>query len=205
MTEPSRAGANHEISLAVWDVPSPVVIGHRTTLKVGISCQSRCSLAGTAIEIRDEQGASIGCGRVGAEPWPGTMALYWVEIDVMTPATDGDRAWSIAAATADETHTPLTSVARVIACRPPEHRVTFEVIEKTCGGPLAGVELRVGAFRAATDDAGIACVAVPGATYDIGTWKLGYKVLSKTTDIARDLTIRLELIAVPEAEQPYWM
>jgi len=41
-------------------------------------------------------------------------------------------------------------------------RVTLEAIDKGSGVPLAGVELRLGRFRAATNEAGIAHVEVPG-------------------------------------------
>ena len=34
-------------------------------------------------------------GRAGAEPWPDTRALHWIELDVAVPASEGDHAWSI--------------------------------------------------------------------------------------------------------------
>jgi hypothetical protein len=83
--------------------------------------------------------------------------------------------------------------------------VTLEVIEKGSGVPLPGVELRLGRFRAATNEAGIAHVEVPGGTYEVCTWKIGYDVLSHTAHIADDTTIHLEVAVDPGAEQPYWM
>ena len=96
-------------------------------------------------------------------------------------------------------------MVRFVVSRPPEHRVTLEVIEKGSGVPLAGVDLRVGRFRAATSDAGIALVEVPGGTYEVSAWKIGYDMLSSTAHVAGDTTIHLEVAVAPEPEQPYWM
>jgi hypothetical protein len=194
----------HEASLAVWDLASPVVVGRPATLKIGIACPSGCSLSGTTIDIRDEKGATIASGRVGSDPWPDTLALYWVELDVAAPETEGTHALRIRAASQDSVHPPVESVARLVTSRPPEHRVTLDVIEEGSGTPLAGVELRVGPFRAVTNDGGRAHVDVPGGTYEVCAWKIGHDLLSTTTHVAGDQTIRLEVVVTPESEQPYW-
>jgi hypothetical protein len=199
------AGANHDISLAVWDLPSPAIVGRRTVLKVGLSCPSGCSLAAAAIEIRDESGVAIGSGRTGSEPWPATHALYWVEIDAATPETEGSHAWVLRATTHDALHPPLESIVRLVAAKPPEHRVTIDVIEQGSGRPLGDVELRVGPFRSTTNEIGRAHVAVPGGTYDVHAWKLGYDLQSTTAQITGDTAIQLEVAVTPTAEQPYWM
>ena len=196
---------SHEISLAVWDLPSPVIVGRRAALKAGVSCPYGCSLTGAAIEVRDEQGAILGSGVVGADPWRGTMALYWVEFDVAAPHTEGIHTWRMRAAAPHAGHAALESIVRVVASRPPEHRVTFEVSERGTGIPLADVELRIGAFRATTNDAGRAVVDVPGGTYDVHAWKLGYDLLSSATSVTADATLRLEVAVTLSPEQPYWM
>jgi hypothetical protein len=195
----------HDLSLAVWDLPSPAVSGRQTALKIGISCPSGCSLSGTTIDIRNAEGATIASGRVGSEPWPDTLALYWVELDVAAPDTEGTHAWSVHTATQDSSHPPLESIVHIVASRPPEHRVMFEVVEQRSGAPVGGVEIRVGAFRAATDDTGLAHLDVPGGTYEVCAWKIGHDLLTTTTHVAGDKTIRLEVVVTPESEQPYWM
>jgi hypothetical protein len=45
----------HTSSLAMWDVPSPVVLDSRFTVKVGLKCSASCPLAGATIEIHDER------------------------------------------------------------------------------------------------------------------------------------------------------
>ena len=196
---------SHEISLAVWDLPSPVVIGLRARLKVGVSCSCGCALTGTTVEIRDEEGASLAAGQIGSESWPGTTALHWVELEVAALATEGTHAWSIHASIDDSLHPRVESVVGIVASSPPEYRVTFEVVDQERRTPVAGVVLRVGAFRATTNEMGRAQVDVPRGTYDVHAWKLGYDLLSQTASVAADTTLQFAIAAVRAPEQPYWM
>src|SRR5512134_1698403 len=68
----SFATRPHATSMAVWDVPSPVVMNRSFKVKVGVKCSSACSLAGQLIEVRDDGGTQVGEGRLGETPWPGT-------------------------------------------------------------------------------------------------------------------------------------
>ena len=195
----------HEASLAVWDLASPVVAGRRTTVKVGLSCPSGCDLTGTGIDVYDETGTRVGGGRLGPAPWPATTALHWVELDVAAPNEEGDHSWSFQATAGGPSHGQVTAVVRFVASRPPEHHVTLEVIQNDSGVPVAGVDLRLGRFRAVTDAAGVAHVELPGGTYEMCAWKIGYDLLSTTTLISNNATLRLELTPTAEPEQPYWM
>ena len=194
---------SHEISLAVWDLPSPIVAGRRAKLKVGVSCPDRCNLSGTIIDIYNETGEHIGAGTLGPSAWPATSALYWAEVDFITTEREGDVSLNVRASPASP-HAEATSVVTFFVSRPLEHRVTLEVIDKESGLPLGGVELRLGRFRGTTNDVGIAHVNVPGGLYDVGTWKNGYEMVSMTVDISRDTAVRLELAAAPIPEQHYW-
>jgi hypothetical protein len=186
-------------------VDAPVVAGRRAALKVGVACASGCDLSGTRIDVFDETGTRVGGGHLGPALWPGTTALYWADVDVAAPEAEGDHSWSLHATASESSHGHATSIVRFVAVGPPEHRVTLEAIEKASAVPLGGVELRLGRFRAATNEAGLAQVDVPGGTYEVSAWKIGYDVLSRTAHVAADTTIRLEVAAAPEAEQPYWM
>jgi hypothetical protein len=48
-------------------------------------------------------------------------------------------------------------------------------------------------------------VEVPGGTYEVGTWKNGYQMLSQIAAVANDTTVHLELKPEPDVERPYWM
>jgi hypothetical protein len=201
----SHVAACHELSLAVWDLPSPIVIGRRARLKVGCTCSSGCCLAAAHINVYDESGTAVGDGRLESSPWPDTAALYWIELDVATPAVEGVHAWTVEAIPPHPSHARASTTLRVVASRLPEHRVTLAVIEKGTGIPVPGVELRLGTFRTATDDTGIAQVALPGDTYEVCAWKIGYELLSTTAAVVSDATIHLEMTPAPQPEQPYWM
>ena len=203
MSDPEEA--LHHTSLAVWDLASPVVIGRRATLKVGLACSSGCSLTGARVNVYDETGTTVGGGRLLSASWPDTAALYWTELDVATPAGEGDHAWTVEAIPPEPSHDRATTTIHLVASRPPEHHVTLAVVEKGSGVPVAGVELRLGIFRTATNDAGVAHVAVPCGSYDVCAWKIGYDLLSSTTLVSSDMTIHLEVTLTPQAEQPYWM
>jgi hypothetical protein len=51
----------------------------------------------------------------------------------------------------------------------------------------------------------IAHVEVPGGTYDVCAWKIGYNLLLSTVHVAGETTVHLEVAMTPEPEQPYWM
>src|SRR6185436_9738347 len=85
----------HDTSLAVWSVPSPIVIDHPFRIQVGATCSSGCDLKGREIEICDEAGASIARGQLGETPWDGTRALYWTEVDLVAPDREGATSRSI--------------------------------------------------------------------------------------------------------------
>ena len=197
--------ASHETSLAVWDLASPVVAGRRATLKVGAACSCGCDLTGTAIALHTETGRQVGSGTLGPTPWPGTSALYWTELDVVAPDTEGTYSWTLQATSPEPSHEHVSFPCCFIAVNPPEHRVTLKVVERQTGAPVDAVELRLGIFRATTNEAGVAQVEVPGGAYDVTAWKIGYEILSSRADVAGDISIQLEVAAAPDPEQPYWM
>src|SRR5687768_14045861 len=82
----------HHISLAVWDVESPIIVGRRSTMKIGARCSEGCALAGV-VELRNEQDVLIGSSSLGLEPWSGTTALYWSELHFEAPPTEGSHMW----------------------------------------------------------------------------------------------------------------
>jgi hypothetical protein len=189
----------------VWDLTSPVVAGRRATLKVGVACSHGCNLTGAIVDIHNETGTKVGGGTLGPTPWPGTTALHWAELDLAAPAIGGAHSWTVQATVSDQVHEQATSSCGFVAVKPPEHRVTLSVVDRDTGLPLDGVELRLGMFRATTNEAGIAQVEVSGATYDVTAWKLGHEMLSRSVHVAADVSIQLELAAAADPEQPYWM
>ena len=94
------AAASHATSIAVWGVPSPVAAAGRFTVRVGVKCAAGCPLTGQPVAVRNEAGAGVGRGRLGAAPEPGTRALYRADLTLTAPAREGVHAWTVVFAAA---------------------------------------------------------------------------------------------------------
>src|SRR4029453_625175 len=53
---------SHTTSVAVWDIPSAVVIGEKFRIRVGIKCSSECLLTERDFEITDQGGKELAMG-----------------------------------------------------------------------------------------------------------------------------------------------
>jgi hypothetical protein len=190
----------HGTSLAAWDIPSPVVTGTRFEIKAGAKSASGCDLRGTGIAVYDETGAELAHGHLQDAPWPGTSALYWTTLELIAPAREGLCSWSIKFATPeielphDSSSTEFSFVVR----RPPEHRLTVRVVEKETRAPVENALVRLGAYRAATDQSGIAEVDMPKGTFDLVIWKVGYENPTQTMNVSEDVSVVVEVEKLPE-------
>jgi len=190
----------HETSLAVWAIPSPVVTGRRFALKVGAKSSAGCELHGQAIEIRDERGVAMASGSLGATPWPGTSALYWTELELPAPAEPGMFSWSVKFDPAELAlpHEAASSRFCIAIVRPPEHRLTVKVVEQATAAPIQDALVRLGAYRAATGQSGLAEIMMPKGTFDLNVWKPGYAAPVRSVAIDADVTVEIEVAALPE-------
>jgi hypothetical protein len=194
----------HATSLAVWDIPSPVVTGERFNIKVGAKSTADCLLKGARVDIVDETGATAGSGTLGQEPWPGTTALFWTEVAVRAPADERIWSWSVRFA-ADDLALPHDGVSGSFSFSttlPPDHVVTIIAVVQDSEVAVRDAEVRLGSHRGATDEVGIARLAVPDGTYDLIVWKVGYEMSSRKVEVTRDVTIRVEGIELPP-KNPY--
>jgi hypothetical protein len=200
----------HTTSMAVWDVPSPVIVNRSFKVKVGVKCSATCQLAGRPIEVCDETGIRIGEGRLGETPWPGTSALYVAEAELPAPPSEGMSLW-FARFPASEPGLPHEEAAATFSFRtdrPPEHRVTVKVTDRETHAPLESVEVRLGVYRASTDAHGLAHLELPGGRYELDARKSGYATAPKTVDVGRDLMLHVEAALAPEKDpddERVWM
>jgi hypothetical protein len=190
----------HATSLAVWAVPSPVVMGENFAIKVGAKSSAGIALTGMTVEVCDQAGIVVARGHLGETPLPGTSALYWSEIPLLAPVGEGVQVWSVRFAPPDLElpHEQASSTFSIAIVRPPEHRLTIKVMEKDTAAPIADAQLRLGAFRVATDQAGLAEVDLPGGVYDLSIWKVGYEAPARTVDLNGDASVEVEVVALPE-------
>jgi len=189
-------------SLAVWDIPSPAVMGKAFEIKAGAKSAGDFKLSGRAIEVCDEAGAVLARGCLGDAPWPGTTGLYWAQLRLSAPEREGPCAWSVrfAATDIELPHDGATSKFSVAVTRPAEHRLTVKVTEKDTANPVEDAEIRLGLYRAITGPAGMAAVEVPKGTYDLVVWKVGYDVPILSTEVDADRMVEVEATVVPEED-----
>jgi hypothetical protein len=189
-----------ETSLAVWSIPSPVVTGRPFAIKVGAKSSAGCDLAGMPIAVCDAAGTALARGVLGNTPWPGTSALYWTELTLTAPAETGMFAWSVTFAAPDLAlaHDGSSSRFSIAIVDPPEHRLVVKVVEQGTATPVENVQVRLGAYRAATGGSGIAEVVLPKDSYDLNVWKSGYEAPTIAITIDADLAVDIAITPVPE-------
>ncbi len=192
----------HAASMAIWDVPSPVVLGTPFRVKVGVKCSSACRMTGEVVEVRDEAGSTIGEGRLTDAPWPGTAALYVTDVDLTAPTAEGMISWS-AGCTAEALELPHSGASAAFSLRvvtPPEHRVTVNVFAEDTETPLEHADVRLGIYRARTDERGLASLDVPKGRYDLNVLKIGYETPAETIVVSHDVAVKVEAAAAPDPE-----
>jgi len=198
----------HDTSLAVWGVPSPIVIDHPFRIHVGATCSAGCDLKGKEIQICDESGASVARGNLGETPWDGTRALYWTEVDLVAPAKAGATSRSISFAPT-ELHLPHGEASARFGfetVKPPQHSVTVKVVQKDTGTPVEDAQVRLGVYFACSDQTGLARVAIPQGTYDLDVLKTGYEADSRVLDVNGDVSVEVEVAVIPpENADAHWL
>jgi hypothetical protein len=198
----------HDTSLAVWGVPSPIVIDHPFRIHVGATCSAGCDLKGKEVQICDETGGSIALGKLGETPWNGTRALYWTEVDLFAPAREGATSRSIRFAPTELRlpHDGASARFGFETVRAPQYSVTVKVVQKDAGTPIEDAQVRLGVYFASSDQTGLAKMAIPHGTYDLDVLKTGYEALSRVLDVNGDVTVEVEVAVIPpENPDSYWL
>ena len=198
----------HDTSLAVWGVPSPIVIDHPFRIQVGATCSAGCDLKGKEIQICDETGASIARGTLGETPWDGTRALYWTEVDLVAPAREGPTSRSIRFAPTELRlpHGGASARFGFETVKPPQYSVTVKVVQKDAGTPVEDAQVRLGVYFAYSDATGLARVAMPQGTYSLDVLKTGYEAPSRVLEVNDDVIVEVEVAVIPpENPDAYWL
>ena len=200
----------HQTSIAVWDIPSPVIINKAFSVKVGVKCSAACDLTGQLIVVRNEAGGTVGEGRLGETPWPGTSALYEVEVNLGGLPAEGMHSWFVTFAATESTipHKDASATFSFRTVRPPEHGVTVTVIERDTDVPLKNAQIRLGIYRASTNECGQTSLEVPTGRYDLNVRKIGYETHSQTLEVTERVIIRVTATCTPDKDlddEQVWM
>src|SRR5262249_47480292 len=192
----------HGTSLAVWDIPSPIVKGQRSNRKGGAKSAASAGRRGLEIAVIDK-GRTVGAlGGLRDAHWPETTALFGEEVDWPAPAEEGLRKWSVrfAAEGLALPHDGTAAEFSAMVARPPEHCLTVKVVEQKSKEPIADVQVRLGPFRGTTGPTGVAEVMMPKGTYDLHVWKAAYEAPAQSIEIKGDLSVQVEAVFVPEED-----
>jgi hypothetical protein len=201
----------HMTSIAVWDVPTPIVAGRPFAMKLGVRCSALCHLGGQVIEVRDESELRVGHGILNGTVWPGTAALYVAELTLTAPPSVGASSWtaSFAEASLGLAHSSSFAVFRVLTAVPPDHKVTIEVTDTIFHVAIEDVDVRLGPYRASTGANGVAHLELPAGMYELTAWKPGYDdAPSRTVEVRSDLIIHLEATPTSKSDpdvERVWM
>jgi hypothetical protein len=186
----------HATSILVWDVPTAIVAGESFRFKLGVKCSSQCEPIGWTFAVSTENGEPVATGTLSDEPWPGTAALYYAQVEATAPMAEGVHDWTVTAPgpNMDIAHEQQTARFGVRSVRQPECVISVEAIDKATQAPVKGAKVVVHPYRVFTDADGHAEVRVPKGTYRIfvsGPRHVPYRADSQ---VKADTSIRAELI-----------
>ena len=190
---------HHATSMAIWDVPSPIAFGDEFRIKVGVKCSAECNLAGKEVEIYGQEGTRVATGTLSDVPYSDTVDLYWTEIELKAPGTEGYYRWQAKFPEPDLEfqHEEASHPFGFITGKPPEHVVTIEVIDKDTKTPIKNADVLLHPYRGYTNDYGVAKVEVPKGNYELYVSKNKYQIFQTTVEVANDVAVKVELLVVP--------
>ena len=153
----------HSTHIVVWDAPSTIECGEGFSIKFGVKCSSECRPDGWTLEVRDHDRKKLARATLSDDAWPGTAALYYTEVDLTAPDTEGLYAWEAKASGTglDVPHAEGTASFGVRVVPTPECILTVEAIDMESQTPVKGAKVVVHPYRAFTDESGRAEVKDP--------------------------------------------
>ena len=185
----------HSTRVVVWDAPSTIECGEKFSVKLGVKCSSECRPDGWTVEVRDQDGKKRATATLSGEPWPGTAALYYTEVDLSAPDTEGLYAWEAKAPVDDLDIPHAECIARfgVRVVPTPECLLTVVAIDMESQTPVKGAKVVVHPYKAFTDERGVAEVRVPEGEYRLFVSGKNYFPFRSDGEMKTDVTIRAEL------------
>jgi hypothetical protein len=199
----SLAITHHATSLAVWDVPSPIVISTRFKVKVGARCSAECSLAGREFAVFDQSGERLATAVLGDDCWSDTGALYWTEAELEAPGAVGYHVWEakLPKPAMELPHEGASYTFSFLAVGTPEHAVTVEVVDSDTNAPIEDADVVLHPYRSKTDERGTARLMAPNGDYELYVAGIGKQIFQTAVKVAGDVAVRAELLAAPVRDE----
>ena len=193
----------HTSNIVVWDVPTAIVVGEQFRMKVGIKCSTGCRLADAHFAIDDHEGAPVATGTLTGDVWPGTTALYFVEVELVAPASAGLYTWKVKGPQFDGEipHVRASVSVGIRVVNRPEYVVRVETIDMVNQTPLSGARVVMHPYKAVTDERGVAEVRVAKGAYKLFVSQTRYVTFGLPVEVTADVTARAALYPEPEQER----
>ncbi len=197
----------HSTHVVVWDAPSTIECGEKFSVKLGVKCSAECRPEGWTVEVRDQHGKERATATLSGEPWPGTSALYYAEVELSAPDTEGLYTWEAKALAdgladgaaggpadgPDIQHAECIARFGVRVVPTPECLLTVVAIDMENQTPVKGAKVSVHPYRTFTDERGVAEVRVPEGEYRLFVSGKNYFPFRSDGEMKTDVTIRAEL------------
>ena len=189
----------HSTRVVVWDAPSAIECGEKFSVKLGVKCSSECRPDDWAVEVRDHDGKKHATATLSDDPWPGTAALYYTEVDLSAPDTEGLYAWEAKAQAGglDIPHAECIASFGVRVVPTSECLLTVVAIDVESQTPVKDAKVVVHPYKAFTDERGVAEVRVPKGEYRLFVSGRNYFPFRSDGEVKTDVTIRAELALDP--------
>jgi len=186
----------HCIHIVIWDLPSAIECHKNFSIKIGVKCSSECQPDGWLLEVTDHNQEKLASVTASDEPWPDTAALYYAEVELIAPDSEGLFQWDVIT-TAKNTGIPHTESSASINLRvvaEPEFVLTIEAIDRESQTPVEGAKVVVHPYRTFTDKSGLAEVRVPKGEYKLFVSGKNYFPFRKDSNVKSNMRIRAELV-----------
>ena len=185
----------HATRVVVWDVPPTVEREKPFRIKLRVQCHAECRPTGWAVDVRDHEGQKQASAALSDVPAFGTATLYYAEVDLTAPDTEGLFSWEASAPgnSAEVPHAGGTARFGVRVVPAPECRVTVVAVDAERHTPVGGAKVVMHPYRAVTDKRGVAEVRVPKGAYRLFVSGPKHLPFRQDGEMTTDVTIRAEL------------
>ncbi len=198
----------HAIRVLAWDIPTAVVGSETFKIKIGIKCSSECQFPNEDFGIKEFQvfdhvGAEVATGNITGNLWPETTGLYFTEIELRAPSSEGLYNWSVTCSGADGSvpHAGGTASFGLRVVGRPDHLVSVEAIDKATQTPLRGARVVLHPYAGVSDENGIAQIRVAKGAYQLFVAQTSYLTFGQPVEVAADMSLRAELDLEPVPER----
>ena len=185
----------HSTHIVVWDAPSAIECGKKFSIKFGVKCSCECPADGWVLEVRDTDGNKLASATLSDEVWPDTATLYYTDVELTAPDSEGLHAWEAKVPVTDQDipHGECVASFNVRVVATPECVLTVEAIDRETKSPVEGARVVVHPYRTFTDEHGLAQVRVPKGEYRLFVSGKNYFPFRSDNEVKADMTVRAEL------------